>query len=99
VKNDENVYWFRSNSNLDDLGMLQGRKGQRMKYRIGQRIRLLYQPGSEFGDEGEIVCFGIFDDGSWKYGFQEDMAEYGNQIDFYTEEEMKDRVVELEDGK
>lgn len=62
-----------------------------MKYRIGQRIKTGWSGGKE--PDCEIVCLGIFGDGTWKYGVLEDMAEYGNMIDFYTEEDLEKEFI------
>lgn len=58
-----------------------------MKYRMGQRIRNGWRSDSK--PDCEIVCLGIFGDGIWKYGVLDDNAEYGDMIDFYTEEELE----------
>lgn len=62
-----------------------------MKYRIGQRIKNGWNGDEE--PDCEIVCLGIFGDGTWKYGVLEDMAEYSNMIDFYTEEDLEKEFI------
>ena len=51
-----------------------------MKYKVGQRIKNGWKDEDEEPD-CEIVCLGVFGDGTWKYGILEDMAEYGNMIE------------------
>lgn len=66
-----------------------------MKYRIGQGLvkKIFLNVDENYEPDCEIVCVAIFDGGIWKYGVKEDMAEYGNMVDFYTEEELEKEFV------
>lgn len=62
-----------------------------MKYKIGQRLiqKYLWVVDKNREPDCEIVCIAIFDGGVWKYGVEEDMSEYSNMVDFYTEGELE----------
>lgn len=70
-----------------------------MKYSIGEE--LLNKQYDDVIDEpsSKIVCIGEFKDGEKKYGVEDYYTEYANQIDFYTEEELEENFVILQNNE
>ena len=66
-----------------------------MKYRIGQRLveKFILSVDKNYAPDYEITCLGLFGDGSWMYGVQDDAREYDKQVSFYTEEELENEFV------
>ena len=73
-----------------------------MKYKIGQRLlhkfmviddeELKAQPS-----DAEITGLVLLDNGLWEYGVKDDMSEYNNQLDTYSEEALEEEFYLKED--
>lgn len=67
-----------------------------MKYKIGQVLYPDWVDMEDFDEEWHkctIVCIAVFGDFTWKYGIIDKDSEYGNMIDFCSEDEIDEDYI------
>jgi hypothetical protein len=73
-----------------------------MKYKIGQRLLHKFmviddEELKEQPSDAEITGLVLLDNGFWEYGVKDDMSEYNNQLDTYSEEALEEEFYLKED--
>ena len=73
-----------------------------MKYKIGQRLLHKFmviddEELKEQPSDAEITGLVLLDNGLWEYGVKDDMSEYNNQLDTYSEEALEEEFYLKED--
>lgn len=67
-----------------------------MKYKIGQVLYPGWIDTEDFDEEWHkctIVCIAVFDNFTWKYGIQDKDSEYGDMVDFCSEDEIDEEYI------
>ena len=67
-----------------------------MKYKIGQVLYPGWVDTEDFDEDWHkciIICIALFGDFTWKYGIKDKDSEYGDQIDFFLEDEIEKEYI------